>query len=381
MSSSLRSPPSKVSRIAKMSNESNFSTFLRNGNRKIFNLMLSHLSIDDIKTLALVSKDLNCFISKSKHVIDRMKLQISENWEKEFEFDDLNKLRKYNYLHVNKLLKKTTEIVKTVECYSNSLTTIITTFDIEVRKDVFLKNVKHLEIYMNHSCYLENGLLSAVKSLKSLRLTGFLDGNPRIAINCLRSNPGLKSLDLEGECASKIINNINVYLPEFQLDVFRVNTDAIQHRTDDFIRSLKSFLSSQPRIKELKLMKIDFSVLSDILRYMDRLEKLSYGNGMPNNSWNTYGGGNIPILSTIKELNLICDEVFVHPLKVLLCRMPNLKKLYFAIPNEKIIRIALTSRLMLNELSYAFFSDDIDHEKIEMIKCISFNKSLIIKQI
>jgi hypothetical protein len=368
----MSSPPQKLSKMTSMS-------FLGLSNRNIVNMIISHLSIDDIKALTLVSKEMNDFVSNSKVVMEkRMKLCIAESWTKEFEFKDVeSSRRRYNVLEVNSLLRRKSEITKAIPFLSSSLTTISTTFDFDV-EGVQLKLVKHLKMRMNHSRYLERGLLSAVKNLKSLRLEENLHGNPAIIIECLKANPGLKYLDLEGEVANILFSKMQSFQFDFELLVFRVNTNT--NHSDDFHYMLKNFIRHQPSIRELKLVAIQFHNLATILSYCHDLEKLTYSSGFKN-QWVQYGGANIPVLSSMKVLNLISDHKFNGPLRILLSRMPKLRKLYFALPDREIMKTILRERSMLQEISYAFFEDETDPEDIAQMRIHSFNKNVVIKQI
>lgn len=371
----MSSPSQKSSKMEAM-------TFLKSSNRNIINKLLNLLSFNDIMSLTLVSKDMNNIISTSRIVKEKkMKLSIAESWNKEFEFEHVSSSRRrYNTLEVKSLLRRSTEISKAICFFSNSLTTIITTFDFSMG-DVKLPQLRDLTITMNLMPYLEDGLLSAVNNLMSLHLVGSLYGNPLIIVECLKSNSKLISLDLEGDVALKLFKSFTTVDFEFKLSTLRISCKGESLQRDRLLH----FVRKQPLIKELKMSEFNFYILSSVLDVLENLERLTYSPGIPDNGMMPYGGSNIPFMTKMKQLNLMCDSRFKNAFTILLYRMPGLRKVYFAVPSLELMYSAL-KQAKLQEFSYAFFETSTDSEdrflsSYEKMKCYFKNPNVSIKKI
>lgn len=198
-------------------------TFLGIADKKIATRIINFLSVNDLITLTMVSKDLNEMISNSKYIMaDKLKLCIDERWSKEFELDDVTKSsRKYQTLQVKSLLRRQSEVMKAIAHFSRSLTTIITVFDFDM-KGFKLPSLKTLEMRIAEGQYYDKGLLSAVNHLESLTLYGsYRHDDPAVIMLCLSNNPGLKKLEFDGQIGYEVFSKMHQIYFDFQLKVHK----------------------------------------------------------------------------------------------------------------------------------------------------------------
>lgn len=348
-------------------------SFLGFTDPKIVNLIISFLSIEDLLNLTSTCKDLNAMISSSQH--NRIKLTIGEHWSKEFEFTDVaHSIRKYDTLFVKTLLRRQSEVIKAIGHFSSTLTTIITTFDFNMPEGANLPRVKTLEMRNRDGIYYQHGLMSTVNNLETLKLSGGIKHQLPIenwVAVCLSVNPKLRTLEFEGEIAYVIFSRLNHTYFDFRLQRFAISIPDNSRNMHNFNHNLKHFVISQDSIVDLKLMKIAFIYLVEILNELDNVARLTYSDGMSGEIYSMYGYDRLQLRESVNELNLVCDPKFKFALCVMLARMPNVERLYYAMCNRAIIN-EVYKFPSVAELSFAVGDKQNSQEFVEQLNRCHF---------
>lgn len=340
---------------------------------KIVATIISFLSFDDLMQLTLVSKEHNDIISINSSYImgDKLQLTIAENWGHEFELSDVaNSKRKYQSLYVKSLLRRSSEVAKFISNFAESLTTIVTTFDFDL-KDVNLPMVKTLDMRIQDGNYREFGLLTTVNNLHTLKMTGgvkYENLHTMFAV-CLSVNPKLQVLELEDRVAYEIFSRLPHNYFDFRLERFAINLPESQKNMQHFCYNLKNFLVSQSSLTDLKLMKIPFVYMLEIMSQLDNVECLTYSDGMCNEVHAFYPSGRLQIKESVRELRVVGDGKFRLAFNFLLGRFINLERVYYAKPDVNIFRDILKTR-RVSDIKYAIYDDEEEQlfQRLEVLK-------------
>lgn len=345
--------------------------------KKLHPLLLQHLAGSDLLQMSEVSHEWNDLVATSGMAQKKIRLAITENWEREFEeaiTKDSN--REYQNVKINSLLRRRSEVITIFPKFAEHLVSIDTTFDFET-KDVTLPAVRSLK--MSTSDFFENGLLGSVSGLTKLHIYGNCN-RPEKIVECLRANKNLEELILENSAPRKFFGcGINEPI-DIKLKCLKL--DEVDFHEAETMASLKYFLECQEDyIREIKLLQCDFHLLTKILNNMPNLERVTFSQAVSQ----LYNNNRILIKQREKlvEVNLIM--VSFNVLQSMIAYAPNMKKLYVADPNFKMYEFIVRNVTNLREFSYAFFrGGEATAELMQQFEDAhkpSVRKSFVVKQI
>lgn len=301
--------------------------------------------------------------------MSKIQLVIDENIERKFDLEILkHSIRKYINVKVVKLFQSREQVCKMITNFADFLVCINTAYDFEMN-GVQLPCVKSLTLQTRTpSKHFRNGLLSAVKNLTKLHLSG-CDILPIYIISCLESNTNLTELVL-GSSVSMILFNETLNV-EFHLKTLKLDSLNLTNKAEN---NLKDFMKSQAEsIESLKLLNCSFALMVYILNRMKVLRHFTFSHESP---LEIIDMRSLLFNKNLRELNFLSNDEQI--LEMMLGKFPFLKKLYVGSP-----RIELVERILhlplLKEFCYAFVSNS--NVTIDEIKEIFCNRDIEISQI
>jgi hypothetical protein len=329
--------------------ESNDLAMLLSRREVLTEAIFKRLSASDLLNVSEVSWDFYNLVAKSPIAMNKIRLNIQENWDREFSIEDVeHSTRQYAHVKVESLFRRRHEVEKMLLKFSRSIVTIYTRFDFEVG-DIFFPKLRALEISTRHpSSYVENGLMSAATNLVKLTLVNQTPF-PFEIIKCLANNTGLEELVLEEGAQINVFMHLTHQICNaLKLKLIRFNC----FKDFNHYRELKIFLDTQRNsLKVVKLLNMPFEPMMDIYNILTNVKRLTYS---PSDAYfQRYNA----MKSNSSITDLILLDVEEEMLYRFLTNAPNLKKLFVAQPTWRMYEFIACKSPSLREFTYYSFVD------------------------
>jgi F-box domain len=320
--------------------------------KKIYSLILQHLSGSDLLNLSEVSREFYQLVAESERAMDKIQLVINEGSDRVFKWTDLeNSKRCYKTLKVKNLLTGRSEVTRIIFEFSDSLISIETNYDFKLPMGLMLQELETLKMSIHsRSTIFNEGLLCHCSNLTKLHFSGIIY-NYHLLIECLESNADLEELVLEKDAPSILFRFMND--PPI-MELTTLKCDNVDFSSERQIFHFLNFLESQAdSLVELKVLRCEMERLSEILDLLPNLTKLTYSPAPYD--FDQKNSIKFNAHHRLRELNLI--TMSTKNIKQLTLMAPRVQKLYIADVTQEIFIFAIKCLPSLREFRYAYFKD------------------------